>query len=101
MQLFTPWPNQQCQACSRNQCSKGVPHPKCCWLRMEYSSASNASCTANFDIAGSAVITQVVSPAATINKNGDISASSVARKRALAGTLAPNLHAALEESNGA
>ena len=24
MQLFTPWPHQQCEACSMNQCSEGV-----------------------------------------------------------------------------
>jgi GR25 family glycosyltransferase involved in LPS biosynthesis len=61
MKFLTPWPDQQCEACSRNQCSKGVPAQKCCSVDMEYDAST--SCALQLDIAGSRNVTQVVSPA--------------------------------------
>merc|ERR1712232_1434228 len=62
MKIFTPWPNQQCEACSRNQCSEGVPMGKCCFTKRQEFEVGQ-TCTLNLAIADTKDITQVVAPA--------------------------------------
>jgi GR25 family glycosyltransferase involved in LPS biosynthesis len=74
MKLFTPWPDQQCEACSGSQCS-GVgpevaePTVGCCWIDASAFNA-NTSCTLTLKIAASHDITQVVSPAVLSSTGG-------------------------------
>jgi GR25 family glycosyltransferase involved in LPS biosynthesis len=68
MQLFTPWPDQQCDACSVSQCKTDEQEEGCCWIDSAAFSSNN-SCSLTLAIADSRDITQVVSPAAINNRS--------------------------------
>jgi hypothetical protein len=98
MQLFTPWPHQQCEACSNNQCADGVPMGKCCWTNVTKSNAST-SCRISINIADTKDITQVVAPAA---HSPDIDRPVVFKAQSDDGLIiASDLHGAFEKSNAA